>query len=515
LDAVAVRGSEGAQSPFFSPDGRHIGYLGETSIRIVSLSENVPVIVSDTLSGVAGASWGRDGFIYVDGQRQAPLLRVEAKAGAVPKWFTTLDTLTGEDDHLWPEVLPNGRGVLFTIATTGRRAAIPGSSIGIAEIPSGKHRVLIADATHPKYAASGHILYVTPNRTLMAVPFDQNSMKLTGEPSALIEHLRLGETGAADLSISETGTLVYGTGGGTGLQELVWVTRDGKAQAVDPDWQGNFMQPSLSPDGKQLALVIITPRCCEIWTKQLDRGPAVKLTLGGTESIDPAWTPDGRSVSFTATGSARDKTDVLTKRADGSGQAALQFRGNEMAADVSWSSDGKWLIFARSRIATTVEIVGLRPGTDTVPLPLVSTAFVTIAPTLSPDGQWLAYTSNESGRYEIYVVPFPTTGSARWAVSTRGGIMPLWSNRVNELFYVDLAGTLVSVVVKTTPTFSVTRSVPLFSMRGFRVDALSPQFAISPDGSRFLMIRPHSLPAPDQLVIVENWFEELRARTRK
>ncbi len=251
LRAKAIPGSEGANSPFFSPDGSQVGYLDERTVRIATMGGSVPITVSDTLTGVAGASWGRDGFIYVDGQLSTPLLRVEAKAGAVPTWFTTLDTIKGEIDHTWPEVLPNGKGVLFMITFGGKRAARPGTSfsIGVADIPSGKHRVLIEDAGHPKYAASGHLLYATPNRTLMVVPFDQKAMKLTGEPTALVERLRLGGLGAADLSVSAAGTLVYGTGGAEGLHELVWVTRDGKTQLVDPDWQGNFWMPTLSPDG--------------------------------------------------------------------------------------------------------------------------------------------------------------------------------------------------------------------------------------------------------------------------
>ena len=517
LRVTPMPGSDGAMSPFFSPDGSRVGYLHEAVVRVAPADGGPPITMSETLTGVAGASWGRDGFIYVDGQQATPLLRVEAKPGATPKWFTALDTAKGEVDHTWPEVLPNAKAVLFAIQFTGKNAATAATTfaIGVADIPSGRHRVLIQNATHPKYTASGHLLYVTPNRTLMMVPFDQNSQKVTGEPVALIEGMRLGGLGAADLAVSEGGTLLYGMGGGEGQQELVWVTREGKAQPVDPDWPGNFWQPSLSPDGKQVTVGTTTVSSGdEIWTKQLDRGPSIKLTSEERQATDPTWTADGRSVTF-STSTDLATSDIWTRRADGSSQAVLQLRAKGLAFDPRWSADGSWLVFTGVRSPTESDIVGMRPGIDSAPSPLVATKSIELSPTLSPDGHWLAYASNETGRYEIYVVPFPNTGSARWAISTRGGTAPLWSRRVNELFYRDFAWNLVSVQLKTSPTFSVVRSTPLFPMRGFRNGGLTPQYAISPDNSRFLMIRPLTLTLPDKLVVVENWFEELKAKSRK
>src|SRR5688500_1586685 len=304
LRATAVSGTEGASTPFFSPDGRQVGFLFEKKVQIVSVDVRAsPITVTDRLTGITGASWGPDGFIYADGSGRTGLLRVEATSGAVPEWFTALDTASGEVDHTWPDVLPNGKGVLFTDTFSGKNAAKDTTTfaIAIADIPSGKHRVLVNDATHARYAVSGHLVYVTTNRTLMVVPFDQNSMKVTGMPAALIEGMRLGSFGAADLAVSEAGTLVYAAGGGEGKQELVWVTRDGKAQVVDPDWQGGlFAGPALSPDGKRLA-VMRSPNVSassDIWIKELDQGPSIKLTFEGRENYAPAWTPDGRSVTF-------------------------------------------------------------------------------------------------------------------------------------------------------------------------------------------------------------------------
>ena len=517
LHAVAIPGTEGANTPFFSPDGQHIGFVtGGRNLQIVSLSGGLPVTVTDSLTGVAGDSWGPDGFIYADGLGSASLVRVEAKAGAVPKPFTVLDTTRGEYDHLWPDVLPNGKGVLFTALSTGKTAETRGTSfaIAVAEIPSGKHRVIVNDAMYGRYAASGHLLYVTTNRTLMSAPFDQNSLKVTGEPTAIVEGMRTGAAGSADLAVSDAGTLVYATSAGEGKQELIWVTRDGKTQPVDPDWQDDyFRHPALSPDGKRLAVEknpVGPPR--DIWIKQLDRGPSIRLTLDG-RNLYPGWKPDGQSVTFS--GFRSGIYDLWTKRADGSAKAELQLHAKWDLWEPVWSPDAKWLIFEAVRAASDFDdILGIRPGIDTIPVALVATRYDETAPAISPDGRWLAYASNESGRFEIYVVPFPNTGAAKWAVSASGGTEPLWSHSGRELFY-RAGGNLVAVEVKVTPTFSPGRSTVLFPAGGFVADALAQEYAVAPDDRRFLMTRPLAPSRPDELIVVDNWFEELKHKSKK
>jgi serine/threonine-protein kinase len=514
LHATPIQGSAGAATPFFSPDGQQIGALTEQRVYIAAIDGGQAITVADTLTGVAGASWARDGFIYVDGQGQTPLARVEAKARAVPKWFTVLDTATGEVDHTWPDVLPNGKGVLFTVVFTGKNAVKAGTTfaIAVAEIPSGKHRVIVNDAKLARYAA-GHLLYVTTDKTLMVVPFDQNSMQIVGKPRPLVEGMRLGDLGAADLAVSETGTLVYATGAGEGKHELVWVTRDGKEQPIDSDLQGTLLFPALSPDGKRLAVSIVTTTGrADIWTKQLDGGPAVNLTLDGKGNFKPTWTPDGRSLTFESAAGGTG-SDLRTKRADGSGNAVLQFHGKRNLFQPLWSPDGKWLIFVDALEPGTIGIFGIRPGIDTAPVPFVASKVIQVSPTLSRDGRWLAYGSNESGVPGVYVVPFPNTGTAKWAAG--GGTEPRWSHSGKELFYRDASGRLVAVEVKTSPTFSLGRSTPLFSAVGFESNQFVPQYDVSLDDRRFLMIRPVAANAPDKLIVVDNWFEELKAKSRK
>jgi len=181
-----------------------------------------------------------------------------------------------------------------------------------------------------------------------------------------------------------------------------------------------------------------------------------------------------------------------------------------------WSPDGKWLLF-QTDIATpgAGDILGIRPGIDTAPVPVLATPFTEMSPAFSPNGRWLAYVSNETGADEIYVVPFPNTGAGKWAISAGGGTEPLWSHRGNELFYRDASGDLVAVEVHTNPTFSLGRSVALFPAAGFSFLRFTPQYAVALDDRRFLMIRPLQTGAPDKLIVVENWFEELRAKSRK
>jgi Tol biopolymer transport system component len=517
LHAIAIPGTEGASTPFFSPDGQHIGFvIGGNTLQVMALNGGAPITVTDSIVGRSGDSWGPDG-IYADAVGPLGLLRIEAKPRAVPRSFTVLDTARGETDHSWPDVLPNGKGVLFTVTFAAKSAASGGSlfAIAVADIPSGKHRVIVNDAVCPRYAAPGHLLYVTTNGTLMIAPFDQNSMKITGEPTALIEGMRLGMGGSADVAVSEDGTLVYATSAAQGNQELVWVTRDGKAQPVDPDWQGgDFTFPALSPDGKRLAITR-TPggQPGDIWVKRLDRGSSIKLTVDGKDNYGSGWTPDGRSVTF----SSAFATGVLwTKPADGSAQAVMQLHEKWDLYNPRWSPDGKWLIF-QTDVGSPgrADILGIRPGVDSTPVPVVASKFSDMSPAISPNGRLLAYTSDESGQFEIYVVPFPNTSAAKWAVSTRGGTEPLWSHNGSELFYRDRAGELVAVEVKTIPTFSVGRSTPLFPARGFASMEWGLMYAVAPDDRRFLMIRPLATGTPDQLIVVEHWFEVLKAKSRK
>ena len=512
LHATPMPGTEGAMSPFFSPDGKHLGFLREGIVQMALVSGGRPITLSDSLNGVAGASWGPDNFIYVDGRT---LIRVEAKAGATPRRFTTLNAADGETHHSWPDVLPNGKGVLFTIGFVGRNGVKGAAtfSIGVADIPSGKHHVIVDDAMYARYAAPGYLLYITTNKSLMVAPFDQNSMQITGEARALTEGMRLGLLGSADLVVDTTGTLVYATGTGDGKQELVWVTRDGQVQALDSAWTGFYMgSPTLSPNGKSVAEARIaeanTPS--SIWIKRLDRLSSNKLVLGKRENYMPGWTADGKSVTFSSE-DEQGGIDLWTQRADGSAKAVMQFHGKSNLYNARWSPDGKWLLFQTDAASPGAgDILAIRPGVDAAPVPIVASKYTEISPALSPNGRFLAYVSNESGKDEIYVVPFPNPGTAKWSISASGGTEPVWSHSGNELFYRDASADLVDVELNTSPTFSLVRTTVLFPTARFTSLRWNPQYVLSPDDKRFLMIRPLQPKVPDKIIVVENWLEELK-----
>jgi tRNA A-37 threonylcarbamoyl transferase component Bud32 len=512
LRGTIVPGVEEAYSPFFSPDGSRVGYWAPpTTLKVVSLNGGPPIQISDSISAPGGC-FGPDGQIYATVAPGFSIVRFAESPGAPLKRVTRVDSASGEVSHIWPHVLPNGKGLLFTIRYGGRAVRGRASAIGVADLATCKHHVLV-NGVRAIYSPSGHILYSTSEGTLMVASFDQNAMKMTGDPVAITEGLRLGSFGAADFSVSRDGTLSYITGGTGADRELVWVGRDGKADPVDAGWKATFNYPVISPDGKHLAVTLSSGTNAEVWVKQLDRGPSLKLTFEGTASAYPTWTPDGQNITYQSNVSGVQ--DIRTKRSDGSAQAVLQLHTNRDLAEPLWSRDGKWLVVRSSTTnAGRGDILAMRPGTDSALLPLVATKFRELSPTLSPDGKWMAYMSDESGRDEIYVVPFPNVASAKWPISTQGGEEPLWSHSGHEIFYRDGAGNLVSLAVHTSPTFSAGATTTLFPARAYAANNARREYDVSADDKRFIFIRAVGGAVADKLIVVENWFEELKNKAK-
>ena len=513
LHGAPLPGTDQAQNPFFSPDGQHVGFMTtDRKLRITSIDGGQPIAIADSLVGFGGLAWARDGFIYAAGAGPSGLVRVSPTAGAVPTRFTTLNAAASEVKHFWPEPLPSGKGVLFTISSRQKGASSTTSSVAVAEIVTGVHRVLIQNATNARYAASGHLLYVTPSGSLMAVPFDQNAMRVTGNAIVLDNGVRVTRLGAADISISSTGTLIYTKSATRGSRELVWVTRDGTPHAVDSTWHEAFEDLALSPDGSSLAIGIAAGSASNLWVKSFARGTNSRLTFDEPDVSYPAWTPDSRSVTY-LDGNVGNAV-IATKPANGTTAPHVDFHdatGSIRAAQLA--PDGKWLIIETAEgKSATYDIVAIRPGLDSRPIPVVATKATERSAAPSPDGRWLAFQSDESGEANVYVVPFPNAGSAKWAVSSRGGSEPVWSHSGKEIFFRDGSGNMVAASVSTIPTFSVGKTTTLFAASPYVASIRHQAYGVSPDDKRFLMMRALGAAAREEIIVVENWAEELKTR---
>ena len=515
LRARELPGTEGATDPFFSPDGQRVGFftLNPIAIKAVSLGGEPPIMLVDSGISRRGGAWGPDGYLYVGTPRG--LVRVAASGGALES-VSTLDTALGETGHYFPEVLPNGRGVLVTV---WHGSNVEVHDIAVIDLETGRHEVLVR-GTYAKYAPTGHLVFAREDGALLAAPFDQDKLALTGPATPLLDGVRLRIFGDVDLALSQTGTLAYVAGDPeAGSSMVFWVDRNGGATALDREWTFNYTGNggiALSPDGTRLA-VRVQEETADIWIKQLDRGPLSRLTFEGPRNFRPRWTPDGRSVTFLSNRSG-PSYDLYQKRADGSGSAELLLDWEQRITEAFWSRDGQWLVLRAGGVGGTTgerDIRAIRPGVDSVPVELLTTPFDEKVAALSPDGRWLAYESNESGQNEVFVRPFPNAGDGKWQISSTGGTAPLWAHSGKELFYLNGSAELVAVDVVTTPTFSSGEQRVLFSAVQYFRGANAHHYDVTPDDQRFVMVGSARAGGGDvdrELIVVENFLEELKAK---
>ncbi len=506
LDATPLAGTENAMNPSLSPDGTRIAFITTTApraLKVVPLAGGPVLTLTDSLVDNGGVSWGYDGYIYYDGHLEGDGIARIKESGGRPEIASRPDSARGEVYHNMPRALPGGRGVLMRSRTTNVTGFTP--EIAVLDTRTGTHRIL-ANGVAALYVESGHLLYVTPEGMLMAAPFDPNALRLTGEAVLVGDGVAVRGTDRVSISASREGTLVYVAGSVRNVRrELVWVGRDGGARAVDPSWTGEMTgRPVLSPDGRMAAVAISGGSEAQIWVKQLDRGPATRVAdLGAT----PSWSPDGRSLLFATPGGG----SLQTVPADGSVlPSAIPGRGGLPQR----SSDGRWMIYTR-----TGDILGRRTSGDTTEVTLVKDPVTQTVPALSPDGRWLAYASDESGTFQVYVRPFPDTKVAKRQVSTSTAYAPRWSRSGRELFYVQMegSGTFSLWAVDVLPAVAFSTGTPrrLFDVNPFAPNATNT-FDVNPDGQRFLFTRAvdpgDGALAQDRLVIVQNFTAELRAK---
>jgi eukaryotic-like serine/threonine-protein kinase len=498
LEARPLVGTEGANTPFFSPDGQWLGFFAGGSLKKISLNGGAAL---NLVNGPTprGATWTTSGTIVFTPNGSSALQQI-SEAGGTPQPMTRLDK--GEVSHRDAELLPSGKAVLFD--TTGANPRI-----AVQSLVSGQRRDLVPGGRSPHFAPSGHLVYVQ-GANLMAVPFDPQRLQITGAAVPVVQGvLRSPVTGGDQYSISATGSLAYVSGTAQSTQTLTWVSRNGAEQPLAAAGHV-YIYPRLSPDGRRVA-VTIAEQEGQVWLYDLARETLSRFTFEGNLNQIPVWAPDGKHIAFYST--KEGPQNLYWQLADGSGGLERLMTSDYTDIPRSFSPDGQLLAFAEINPTTGFDIWVLRLS-DHKAQPFLRTHFNESAPTFSPDGHWLAYISDESGRYEVYVQPYPGSGG-KWQISTEGGTEPVWNPKGGELFYRS-GSKMMAVDIITQPNFSAGKPRMLFEGSYLFTPATMPYYDVSADGQRFLMIKPNeqsSSSSPlNQLVVVHNWFEELKQR---
>ena len=483
----------------------------------------LPICSSD--APTLGASWAEDDTIIFGTMTPSGLWRVSANGGE-PEELTSPDV--GQDvNHGLPHVLPGDRGVLFTIirdSTPFTSAEIDQAQIALLNLETGEERVLLSGGSAPRYAASGHIVYGA-NGTLRAVGFDLDRLEVTNpNPVPVLDSVVTKSNAAVNFDLASDGSLVYmrGEGGTAVSRSLVWVARDGREDPLDLE-PGDYLDVRVSPDGARLALAFDD----DVWTYDTTRGTLGRVTTDPGVDRTPMWTPDGTSLIFQS--ERAGKPELFMTLADGTGSPRLILspeggdRTFVSTVPETWLPDGSTLLFSQVQFVPPVgqdrggiegDIGTLRVSGDSAAAMLIDDQFRTFAPAVSPDGRWVAYTSNISGQYEVYAERFPELGS-RQQISTAGGTIPRWSPDGTELYYRSVDGRQVlAVSVATDPLFTAGVPQVLFEGSYEAPAGGNRSYDVTPDGERFVMIKAGSSAADGdgrpQVVLVQNWFEELK-----
>jgi Tol biopolymer transport system component len=504
MDSLVARplpGTDGAIDPFFSPDGQWLGFFADGKLKKASVSGATVLTVGEA-AVPNGGSWSTQGTIAYASGNVGPILQVPDAGGPT----TPVSQFEHrENSHRWPEFLPNGKAVLFVAGlTAGNWYNV---LLCVQPLGGGARRNLIS-GTAPRFASSGHLIYAQGG-SLMAVPFDPQRFMVTGAATPVVEGvLQSAGNGAVQYDLSETGSLVYIPGGmQTNQSKLVWVNRNGTEQPLSTPGH-NYTYPRISPDGRRVAIAIAEDQGAQIWLYDLQE-KLTRLTFEGPANNVPGWTPDGKRIVFL---SARDeRNNIYWQLADGNGGLERLTSGDLLTAPLSFSPDGQFMAYIESNPTTGYDIWVMHLS-DRKAEPFIRTPFNDTAPQFSPDGRWIAYVSNESGHNEVYVQPYPGPGG-KWQISTSGGTEPVWNRNGRELFY-RAGNKMMAADVSTQSGFSSGTPRLLFESPYVPTPATFPNYDVSSDGQRFLMLKPvdQSGAAVTQINVVLNWFEELKQR---
>ena len=504
---VHLESAEGAWAydPFFSPDGQWVGFSSGGKLKKIPVEGGGAVTICDA-PNLRGASWGEDGNIIASPDLSSGLVRVPSSGGK-PETIVALDSQRGEMSLRWPQLLPGGKAVMF--ASNNQFAVLDGGNIDVVSLVDGKRKTVYQGAGWARYLPTGHLILVN-KETLFAVPFHPDRLETAGAPVPVLEGASRSFAGRVQFDSSFTGAAVYQRGGSEGKWTIQWLDSAGKTEPLLAR-PATYLRPRFSPDGGRLAVTLTEGGNADIWIYERQRDTMTRLTFDPGLDLYPVWTPDGRHIIYRSEGMG-----IMWVRVDGAGKPERLIEGNMVQRPYSISSDGKRLAYFQ--FGKGVDIWTLPLETDSTgpragkPELYLATPFAETNPEFSPDGRWLAYDSNESGRSEVYVRAFPDTGG-KWQISNSGGVKPVWSRNGRELFFQSNDNRIMAVSY-TVRSGSLAANKPrLWSEKSFATRGVVPTFDLAPDGKRFAVMMEAEGEGPrSQVTFLLNFFDEVRRR---
>jgi serine/threonine-protein kinase len=496
-----MAGTQGATTPFFSPDGQWVGFFADKSLKKVSLAGG-PVFTLCDAGAPRGATWFGDTIVFSPGW-DTGLAHVSAEGG-VPEVLTVLDSVAGEVSHRWPEISRDGRNVLFTARAADDRS-FDEARIAALDLQTGQRRIVIEGGSYPRYVSTGHILF-TKGGSLLAVPFDPREARTTGSPIPLQEPVvAYPANGVAHVAVSKNGVLVSLADSPVAPKNsMLWLNREAEVHVVSertiPQISPLYSELDLSHDGTRVAISGLVQENLQVLIYELSSGTHTRLTFEGANS-GPVWSPDDQRIAFAST--KEGARNIYWKPFDGSRNAERLTASEHPQWPTSWSPNGEVLSYVETSPLTGYDIWLLAMGTEKKAQPFLQTRHDEHLAQFSPNGHWLAYVSDESGQLEVYVTAFPGP-QGRWQISTDGGTQPRWGPDGQELFYL-LDGKLMSVLVETDPVFRTGKPELLFQA------SVIEDFDVAPGGDGFILVVKERMQSKHARVHVAlNWFEELR-----
>jgi eukaryotic-like serine/threonine-protein kinase len=493
----SLNGTQGAHSPFFSPDSQSVGFFAHDKLKKVSLGGGQPVILADATLGFGG-SWARDGTIYFSTDYNSAIYKVSSLGGPIE---TLVDRSVPFRIQFFPEILPANRGVLFSSQTYG---------LGVHDLRTQKRKRLLEFGSFPRYAPTGHILFARGN-TLEAVPFDLDQLQAAGPPIPLLDGVRSERDGAAQFTFSDDGTLVYAAGRDGAVGRLVWMEPNGAKRALGAP-SGDFDAFRISPDGRRVLIPIRSQTGTDIWLYDTERGNTTRVTSNQKSSM-PLWSIDGKSVYYLSWQTGQ--LALFRKSLESEDQEQMLLSERELGYPQSISPDGKWLLFTVLKRDTREDLWMLRLPTSAEAgnsnpesMPYLQSSFSETLATISPDGHWAAFTSDDTGSWEVYVCSFPHPGE-KIRISTTGGEEPVWSRDGRKLYYRFGTNWYVSLVT-LGDDFGATRPRLLFEGAFANIPGLS--YGVASDG-RFLVVEGiDQTRTVTELNVVTDFFDVLQRR---